>query len=218
MYKTDRDNYLSVIRIMATLIVILVAMVTYQMFMNKNSNKLEFIDIPAYGVGQSTTRVRTNEFSKTSVHDFANRVFQSLQRWKYNGEVEYEKNIRDHEDVLTPAYMAFLRRDLKRRKGNDRQSELRGRTRMVIPLISGWDDDRVKVVATKNGRPSAWVVLLDMELVEKYKGQDFKRKYLRYPIRVVLFDTDRNDNPWMLAMDGYEDEPKELTIEGELKP
>ncbi len=216
MNKLEKDNYISTIRILITAIVLLVGLVTWQMIINKNSNKLEFVDIPAHAYGEKSMRIQTNVMSKTSVYDFTNRVFQSLQRWKYNGETEYEKNIRSHEDVLTPAYMAFLRRDLLRRKGNERKSELRGRTRMVIPLISGWDEDRVKVVSTKDGKPNAWVVLLDMELIEKYKGQDFKRKYLRYPMRVTLFDADRKGNPWMLALDGYQDEPKELTLEGEL--
>ena len=81
------------------------------------------------------------------------------------------------------------------------------------PITTGWDEDRVKVVATRGGNPSAWVVLLDIELIEKIKGETIKQLYLRYPLRVALYDIDRKSNPWMLALDGYQEEPTKISKE-----
>ena len=68
-------------------------------------------------------------------------------------------------------------------------------------------------MSTKDGKPSAWVVLLDVELVEKIKGETIKHLYLRYPLRVALYDIDRDRNPWMLALDGYQEEPTKISKE-----
>ena len=58
------------------------------------------------------------------------------------------------------------------------------------------------MIADGNG-DSAWTVLLDMQLMETFKGQPIKDTYIRYPIRVVRFDVDRERNPWRLAIDCY---------------
>ena len=213
MYQSQRDNLLAVIRILAVMVFFLGIVILIQSYLYRDANQHVFVDIPAHSGNGTSTEVEIGVMQKTSVYDFTQRTFQSLHRWKYDGAIEYEKNIRAFEDVLTPDYMAFLRRDQKRRKGNQLHSELTQRTRVLLPLLTGWDENRVKEVATKNGKPSAWVVLLDMELIEKYKGETIKHLYLRYPIRVVLFDSDRNRNPWMSALDGYQQKPEKLSLE-----
>ena len=217
MYQSQRDNLLAVIRILGVLVFFLGVVILIQSYLYRDANQHVFVDIPAHSGSGASSEVEMGVMQKTSVYDFTQRTFQSLHRWKYDGAIEYEKNIRAFEDVLTPDYMAFLRHDQKRRKGNQLHSELAQRTRLLLPLLTGWDESRVKVVATKNGKPSAWVVLLDMELIEKYKGETIKHLYLRYPIRVVLFDADRNRNPWRLALDGYQGEPKKLSLALEKK-
>ena len=50
---------------------------------------------------------------------------------------------------------------------------------------------------------AAWTVLLDMQLMEAFRGQPVKDAFIRYPIRVVRYDVDRERNPWRLAIDCY---------------
>ncbi len=212
-YQNEKDNLWAVIRILGLVIVVLVLLSAYIVFTFKDVGKVNWVDIPARSIGGQVERVVPGVMQKTTVYDFTERTFQSLQRWRYDGSKEYIENIKKYKDVLTPDYIAFLKRDEKRRMGDDVSSELRDRTRMMLPLLTSWDEDRVKVVATKNGKPSAWVVLLDMELLEYHKGQEFKHLYIRYPIRVVLTDADRVGNPWFLALDGYADDPKRISME-----
>ena len=60
-----------------------------------------------------------------------------------------------------------------------------------------------------------WVVIVDMELSETVKGMAVKRKTIRYPLRVVRYDVDRESNPWGLALDGFASSgPTTLELEG----
>ena len=43
--------------------------------------------------------------------------------------------------------------------------------------------------------PDAWTVLLDMQVTETFGGQGVKDVFIRYPLRVVRFDVDRERNP-----------------------
>lgn len=216
-YQSEIENKKTTIRLMGFIIICLIGVNVY--FGHKLVQKAEipFVDIPSHTLSGKAERLIPGVMKKTSVYDFTLRIFQSLHRWSYDGSIEYEKNIRRFESVLTPSYMSFLRRDYKRRLGNNIKSELKGRTRLMLPLATAWDADRVQVVATQNGKPSAWVVFLDMELQEFHLGQQVKNRYIRYPIRVSLFDSDRINNPSMLALDGYEEEPKTITKDLELK-
>jgi len=212
-YQNQNDNLWAVIRILGIVIIGLILFNGYMVYSFKDAGKVDFVDIPAHAIGGRVERVVPGVMEKTTVYDFTERTFQSLHRWRYDGSKEYQKNIEKFKDVLTPEYLAFLRRDEKRRMGDEVSSELRNRTRMMLPLLTGWDEDRVKVVATRNGKPSSWIVLLDMELIEHHKGQEFKHLYIRYPIRVVLTQADRAGNPWFLALDGYAEEPKKISLE-----
>lgn len=216
-YETSRNNLLAIIRILGFVIVGFMLFTGYLLMTWKSSNQNNFIDIPAYTLGGKNETLELNVMNKSTVYSFASMVFQKLNHWSYDGEKEYENNIRENENMLTPAYMAFLRRDMERRKGNKVSSELRKRTRTMIPIATGWDEDRVKVVSTKDGKPSAWVVFLDVELIEKIKGETIKQLYLRYPLRVALYETNRDENPWLLALDGYQSEPERLSKDMETK-
>jgi len=216
-YQKSRDNLLAAIRTLIVGLIFMTLAAGYLLIESKNQLKRSFVDIPSYTLGGKAETVALNTMHKTTVYSFAQMVFQNLNHWSYDGEKEYEKNIRANEQMLTPEYRAFLRRDVERRKGNKNSSELRSRTRSIRPITSGWDEDRVKVVATRDGKPSAWVVLLDVELIEKIKGETIKHLYLRYPLRVALYDIDRDSNPWLLALDGYQEEPSKITKELDAK-
>ena len=77
--------------------------------------------------------------------------------------------------------------------------ELRQRTRQMTEIPGlGYAANRV----LSDGQ-AAWTVLLDMQLMESFRGQPVKDAFIRYPIRVVRYDVDRERNPWRLAIDCY---------------
>jgi len=215
-YIEPNKNLWAVISMLITALIASLSILGYVIHLYNNAAKTEFIDIPAYSIEGKVERVVPGVMQKISVYNFAERTFQGLNRWKFDGSEEYLDNIKRFGYVLSPAYKAFLRRDQKRRQGSEISSELRGRTRMMLPLLSAWDEGRVKILGIKNGKPNSWVVLLDMELIETYKGEEIKHLYLRYPIRVVLQNSDRINNPWFLVLDGYQDEPKALSKDSKI--
>ncbi len=135
---------------------------------------------------------------ETNVYGFAYYIWQQLNRWQSDGYTDYGKQIFRLQYFITPACMAQLDADLKARHA---AGELRERTRQITE-IPGLGYTKARVIADGDG-DSAWTVMLDMQLMETFKGAAIKDTYIRYPIRVVRFDVDRVRNPWRLAIDCY---------------
>lgn len=139
-----------------------------------------------------------------NVYAFARTIFQSLNYWPEDGQTDYGKAIFAAAYYLTPRYRDELHRDLDLRgKGG----ELAGRVRSVQEIPGhGYEEGRVRVLG--NG---AWVVTLDFRVHEYVRGTRVKTVEVTYPLRVVRMDTDPTQNPWGLALDGYDgDGPRRL--------
>jgi hypothetical protein len=68
---------------------------------------------------------------------------------------------------------------------------------MEIPGL-GYRPERVQVLGG-----NAWKALVDLQLQETQSGVTVKDTYIRYPLRVVRYDVDREKNPWQLAIDCF---------------
>jgi len=207
-FKSKNKSIDAAVRMLGTISIVLLGIVIYQNNILSDATKHIQIDIPP-DLSHGAT-VRPGQKQHTAIYDFASRFFQQLHHWRYNGYEEYPKNIDAYMNYFTPSFKAFLDRDFKRRSETN---ELTRRTRTMFPLLTAWDDDRVKVLSKAGGLENSWIVILDMELVETYKGEEIKRLYLRYPVRVARADIDKKNNPWGLAIDGYADEPKVIKKE-----
>jgi integrating conjugative element protein (TIGR03746 family) len=131
-----------------------------------------------------------------NVYSFAYYVWQQVNRWQSDGGKDYGKQIYDFQSYLTPRCQAQLQGDIDNR---NRAGELHQRTRQIseIPGL-GFQDNRVI-----GEGPSAWTVLLDMQVTETFRGQAVKDAFIRYPVRVVRYDVDRERNPFRLAVDCF---------------
>ena len=131
-----------------------------------------------------------------NVYGFAYYIWQQLNRWQADGIKDYGEQIFRFQAYLTPSCRAQLQADMQQRSD---AGELRFRTRQMSEIPGfGYASNRV----ITDGR-SAWTVLLDMQLMEAFRGQAIKDAFIRYPIRVVKYDVDRERNPWRLAIDCY---------------
>lgn len=131
-----------------------------------------------------------------NVYSFAYYVWQQVNRWQNDGGKDYGKQIYDFQSYLTPRCQSQLQGDIDQR---NRAGELHQRTRQIseIPGL-GFQDNRVI-----GEGPSAWTVLLDMQVTETFRGQSVKDAFIRYPVRVVRYDVDRERNPFRLALDCF---------------
>ena len=131
-----------------------------------------------------------------NVYGFAYYIWQQINRWQTDGSKDYGQQIFQFQSYITPSCRAQLQADMQNRHN---AGELRQRTRQMteIPGLS-YAANRVLPDGT-----AAWTVLLDMQLMETFRGQSVKDAFIRYPIRVVRYDVDRERNPWRLAIDCY---------------
>jgi integrating conjugative element protein (TIGR03746 family) len=146
-----------------------------------------------------------DEVPPPNVYAFAFYIFQQLNRWPEDGASDYGRAIFQVSPYLTPRYRADLIAELEQ-KG--RQGELAYRVRGMQQIQGhGYEERRVDVLSAH-----AWIVWLDVDLLESVKGMTVKRTAIRYPLRVVRYAVDLEANPWGLALDGYGAEgPRRLT-------
>ncbi|WP_082497938.1 PFL_4703 family integrating conjugative element protein [Pseudorhodoferax sp. Leaf267] len=155
----------------------------------------------------STVQVRDGESAvpPPNVYAFAYYIWQQVNRWATDGATDYGAQIFRVQNFITPRCIAQLQGDLQVRV---KAGELRQRTRQMSE-IPGLGFAANRVIANDSGLD--WTVFLDMQIQETFRGQAVKDVYIRYPIRVVRFDVDRERNPWQLAVDCYgSDRPARL--------
>lgn len=128
------------------------------------------------------------------VYTFVYYIFQQLNRWPSDGEKDYPKQIYALQGFLTPSCRTALEADMNAKLG---LGELRQRVRSVQE-IPGQSYTRQRVEIEARG---VWNTWLDVNVVESIGGHPVKDVLLRYPLRVVRFDVDKEINPWGLALD-----------------
>jgi integrating conjugative element protein (TIGR03746 family) len=151
---------------------------------------------------RSGAAVKADDPQPENVYAFAKTVFQSLNYWPEDGQVEYGKNIFQLTNYFTPRYLEELSADLEQR---GKRGELSTRARSIQEIPGhGYEERRVRILG--NG---AWIVRLDMRVHEYVRGVAVKTVAVTYPLRVVRMDTDPDRNPWGLALDGFDGEGPE---------
>lgn len=148
--------------------------------------------------------LRPDDPRPENVYAFARTIFQGLNYWPEDGQTDYGKALFAATYYLTPRFRESLNADLDLR---GRGGELDKRVRSIQEMPGhGYDEGRVRVLG--NG---AWVVTLDFRVHEFVRGTPVKTVAVSYPIRVVVLHTDPTQNPWGLALDGYDgDGPRRI--------
>jgi integrating conjugative element protein (TIGR03746 family) len=143
-----------------------------------------------------------------SVYAFAFYIFQQLNRWPTDGEVDYLRNIQALSAYLTPGCHAFLNQDYESRNS---AGELRQRVRGLYEIPGrGYGEDPLARVKTLSNQD--WIVTLDLSVDEYYGTEQIKRALVRYPIKVLRMDVDPESNPFGLALDCYSSAPQRISL------
>jgi integrating conjugative element protein (TIGR03746 family) len=150
-----------------------------------------------------------------SVYAFTLYIFQQLHRWPTNGDDDYVRNIGALRAYLTPTCKSFLEQDytLKRDGG-----ELHQRVRGIYEIPGrGYADAPAFRVQTLSAHE--WIVTLDVSVDEFYSGEQVKRAFVRYPLKVVRLDVDPEKNPYGLALDCFARPPERIEkVDAAVKP
>lgn len=127
------------------------------------------------------------------VYTFSSYIFQQLNRWKEDGEDDYQSQIFKLQGYLTPSCIAFLTDDMNKKS---QLGELRSRVRMIEESTNDAYSRQRVLIET----PKSWIVWLDFNIRESISGHPVKDIYVRYKLRVVKFNVDKEVNPWGLAI------------------
>ena len=127
------------------------------------------------------------------IYTFAYHIFQQLNRWPADGLKDYPQKIYTLQAFLTPLCRKALEEDMNQK---NRLGELEQRVRSMQEIFNqSYTAQRVLVISH-----SAWMVWLDVNVNEWINDHPVKDVLLRYPLKVVRFDVDREINPWGLAL------------------
>ena len=147
------------------------------------------------------------EVPPSTVYSFGFYIFQQLNAWPKNGEVDFPAKIAVLSPYLTDSCVRFLQADAKKRSES---GELVGRTRVVFEIPEhGYNGRYNQNPVTVKGRDN-WVVRLDLVADESFAGEPVKRALTRYPLKVVRAEGDPERNEFGLALDCYDSMPQRL--------
>ena len=143
------------------------------------------------------------EVPAPAVYSFAFYIFQQLNAWPGNGQVDFPARIHALSAYLTPACKTFLEADAKKRSD---AGELIDRVRVVYELPGrGYNSRSVTVIDRDH-----WEVRLDLVADEYFHAEPVKRALARYSLKVIRWEGDAERNPFRLALDCYAAMPQRL--------
>ena len=161
---------------------------------------------------QSGVEQAAGTVPEPNVYTFANYIWQQMHRWPENGEKDYAQNLFKLQSFVTPRFYAWLEKDFQTKAS---RGELRGKVRGIAEL-PGHGYEKSRVVQQGDG---VWLVWLDFEVKEWVNDLTTKDVSVRYPMRVVRFNINKEANPWGLALDGFPEgeQPRKIdkSVEGE---
>ena len=150
--------------------------------------------------------LRPGDAGKSDVYAFAYYIWQQLYRWEKDGVTDYEDKIHALRNYLTPGCFQDRLDDFALRKSRH-ELDRRERSLWEIPG-RGFSTERVHVQA----RNASWVVYLDLHIEETMLGESVKDRLVNYPIRVVRYDVDPEQNPFGLAVDCLTGTPRAIEV------
>ena len=144
--------------------------------------------------------LQTGEIQPWEVYNFAGYIWQYLNRCESNCEIELPQRQNQMSSFITTQFASTLLRSRAARA-----SELRDRTRYILPLAGGWSTSLVTTISK-----GLWHVTLDVLLVEELRAVEVKRVPIRYTIIVAQRRIDPEYNPWGLYLDGFATSPARI--------
>jgi len=207
-YKEKRANDLSHINTMRFMIGALFLVLTISLainFIQAQEPEAQRLSLPPelrYGATLTTGKINAWE-----IYSFTGAIYQQLNLWLENGNVEYIDNLKSYSALFSSRFIAQKHKDFQQKKS---RLELKDRQRAISPLgdyssedhCGNYHDSCVKSLG--NGR---WKVWLDVNLREWTQANkdsspyELKNLKLRIPFLVIYDDTNTEFNPWGLKVD-----------------
>ncbi len=154
--------------------------------------------------------VVANTPGDSNVYGFAYQIMQYLYHWPSDGRKDYRANIEDLGYYLTPKFQTWLNDEYRRSSNRFGIDELDSRSRMLLPLPA----HRYSAESVTRIASGVWRVNLVFRLVENIDSEKVKDTGIRYVVRVVSADVNRDTNQWGMMIDGLTEQPQRIEISG----
>ena len=188
--------HITTLRIACAVLVVLLMFAVVGWALSSRTHRLSLPPLLEYAPS-----LQTGEIQPWEVYNFAGYIWQFLNRCESNCETELPQRQIKMGSFITPQFASTLDRSRAARA-----SELRDRTRYILPLEGGWSPTLATTMS--KGR---WRVTLDVLLVEKLRAVEVKRVPIRYSIVVEQRRIDPEYNPWGLYLAGFASPPSRIT-------
>lgn len=196
--KEDADQ--AIIRLQMKFILILCALCTALLIGWMRSPSDITVHIPPDIQNGATMKVGT--IPTPLIYSFAYEVWQQVNSWPKDGEIDYKKNIQDYWAYFTPQFKSELLENYADQKLNGQLQRVR-----YIQGVSGAAYDATNVRKIGN---DTWEVSLKMHVTEYKNSQVVKDVDVLYPLKVARVNIATNINPYGLAVTGFSSEPQRI--------
>lgn len=141
----------------------------------------------------STKKYQRGETDEAYVYAFTNGLIQSLFTWKDDGQTDYEQNIENLKNFMTPGCYESVQDDLKFRSTH---GELRKRVRLMVPIQFASGHEQVK-----HDPPSKWMVRVQYDMEESVRGVTIKKGRYYWDVPVIRDSSKKHLNRFELSID-----------------
>ena len=151
---------------------------------------------------QNGATIKAGSIPPALVYSFTYQVWQELNFWPKDGELDYKKSIQDHWSYITPQFKQTLLdeyEDLKKSGELQRVRYMQG--------LSGAAYDAAFVKKIDN---MSWEVDLKMHLIEYKNNEVVKEIDVLFPLKVTRVTISPTYNPYGFSIAGFVSEPKRL--------
>ncbi len=152
---------------------------------------------------QNGATIKVGTIPDPLVYSFAYEVWQEVNYWPTDGEMDYKTNLINYAPYLTPLFKEELLQDYTELKAAGQLQRNR-----YLQGLSGAAYDAVNV---KQLSRNSWEVDLTMRLTEYKNNQPVKDVEIIYPLKVIRSNVSPRHNPYGLAIAGFLSEPRRTT-------
>lgn len=197
-HKEDADRELIKMQKYMIGILLVICLMAYVGWMTSPSRLT--IYIPPDIQNGATTKV--DAIPESLIYSFAYEVWQELNYWSENGELDYEKNLTVYRSYLTPQFNAELQQEYEELKKSGQLQRIR-----YIQGLNGAAYDSMNI---KKLNSNSWEVDLKMRLTEYKNNQPVKDVEIIYPLKITRMHVSSHNNPYGLGIAGFISEPKRI--------
>lgn len=158
-------------------------------------SKIRFFVTPT--LSATGGEIHQNEIPDTAVYSFVATLFPMLHSWSGTNAQEYLKTIHSYKSYLSAHHLERLNEayQIMRKSGLTDKNQ-------IASLYSGFESKNVQKIA-----PNLWQVGIKLRLTQRINEKNpmvIADKVVAYQVRVMRVHLSHQQNPFELALDGYE--------------